>query len=194
VLSEYNSRDELLLKYLTIYHVIENFMFKRPIVELESKQAGKVFTIRDFRRLYRQVETREPDAIKQLFNVVSKMPATAAASFEQNWVNRWTAALPVAIAPDVDKALGALDMGFKHSEFTVGQAAARFSQLVYAIRNAVVHNKETEFHLTYASLDATFLRLIESFLIPALEEVCFALVGRKNPELWYSQDKLYFYK
>ncbi len=88
----------------------------------------------------------------------------------------------------------ALNMPFKNADFIKGRASGYFAQLVYSIRNAVVHNKETEFHLTYASLDGTFATLIESFLMPSLEEICFAVVAKQNTELWYSQDKLFFYK
>jgi hypothetical protein len=67
VLSEYNSRDEVLLKYLTIYHVIENFMFKLPIVGLERQRVGRIFSIRDFQTLYDKTKTNEIEALKRLF-------------------------------------------------------------------------------------------------------------------------------
>ena len=65
--------------------------------------------------------------------------------------------------------------------------------MVYAIRNAIVHNKETEFHLTYATLDSTICALIESFVIPCLEEICFALVGSQNDYVWYLNKELKLY-
>jgi len=83
VLSEYNSRDEVLLKYLTIYHVIENFMFKLPIVGLERQQIGRMFSIREFRRLYQKVEMAELDALKQLFGVVFQMSALQGVTFRR---------------------------------------------------------------------------------------------------------------
>ena len=122
------------------------------------------------------------------------MPATVGKTFEQHWHDRWVVVFPAHVAADVDRLLGMLGFSFKWTGFTTQNAAGHLSLLVYAVRNAVVHNKETEFHLTYASMDSTLQMLVESFLFPILEEVCFAVIGRRNPELWYSQDKLYFYK
>ena len=194
VISEYNSRDEVLLKYLTIYHVIENFMFKLPIVGLERQQSGRMFSIRDFRRLYQKVEMAESDALKQLFIVVFQMQASPVATFEQHIATRWQALVPGATQVDIDVALGALGMPFNCNGFQGQSVAGNFAKLVYSIRNAIVHNKETEFHLTYASLDTTICVLIEVFLIPSLEEICFSLIGSPNHQLWYQNRELLLYK
>ena len=108
VLSEYNSREEILLKYLTIYHVIENFMFKLPIVELERQQGGNMFSIRDFRRLYKQVEVAETTALQRLFKIVLAEPASPGVSFAQRIVNRWTSLVPNVAAADIQNVLGLL--------------------------------------------------------------------------------------
>jgi hypothetical protein len=194
VLSEYNSREDVLLKYLTIYHVIENFMFKLPIVVLERQQNGRMFSIRDFRRLYQRVEMAEGDALKQLFTSIFQMQASPGVTFEQHIVSRWTNLVPGMPQADVDRALVTLGLSFNFSGFAGQAAAGTFAKLVYAIRNAIVHNKETEFHLTYASLDSRVCSVIEVFLIPALEEICFSLIGSPNPQLWYQNRELLFYQ
>jgi hypothetical protein len=195
VLSEYNSRDEILLKFLTIYHVVENFMFRRPIVELERQRNGAMFSIRDFRRLYELVEMNESDALKRLFTAVLKMPALAGITFEQHIAIQWAALVPsVASQDQMNAALDVLGVKFTFNDFQVPQTASYFSKLVYAFRNAIVHNKETEFHLTYATMDATVCSLIERFLLPSLEEVCFSLICKPNVELWYQNSELQLYK
>lgn len=198
VLSEYNSRDEILLKFLTIYHVVENLMFKFPIVELERQNNGRMFSIRDFRRLYQQVDETESAALKRLFAAVLKEEATPGILFEARLVTRWQN-LPTASITDIENALGTLGIKkshrpLRHSEFGEGnECAGHFTKLVYQTRCAIVHNKETEFHLTYASLDAAFALLLENFLIPSLEEICFALIGSPNQKVWYSGEKLLLY-
>jgi hypothetical protein len=199
VLSEYNSRQDVLTKYLTLYHVIENFMFKLPIVELERQQGGRMFSIRDFRRLYKQVDESELSALKRLFVATFQLHATPATTFEQQVVARWDSLVPGTALADIEKALGALDLklqkrSMKHAEFKAGDVAGNFAQMVYAVRNAIVHNKETEFHLTYATLDNTICTLIESFVIPCLEEMCFALVGSPNQHVWYLNKELLLYQ
>lgn len=196
VMSEYNTRTDILLKYLTLYHVIENLMFKLPIVELESQKSGHMFTIRDFRRLYRRVEETEIEALKRLMRAVVGIPIGAGKTFGQHIVRRWKALVPSVPSADIEQALGALDIKkngrpLRHSELrTDGELHAHFAQMVYAIRCAIVHNKETEFHLTYHSLDATLSAIIETFLLPSLEELCFTLVGSPNQLVWYTSKAL----
>jgi hypothetical protein len=189
VLSEYNSRDDLLLKFITAYHVVENLMYKMPIVELETNLTGKMFSIRDFKRLYESVDKKEADAIGKLFAVISGI-STGTTTFKERWLKRWRSISPSVPSTDIDVALITLGLKFKFSSFNT---PAEFAKLVYSIRNAIVHNKETEFHLTHASVDTAFSAIIEKFLIPCLEEVCFEVIGRRVAEFWYSQDKLLFY-
>jgi hypothetical protein len=194
VLSDYNSRDELLLKYLTIYHVMENFMFKLPIVGLERERNGKMFSIRDFQSLYDKTKMKEGDALRRLFTVIFEQEALPGVTFEQHISARWAALAPGIPEADIDGALQALGLPFAFAQFGAQSAVTSFAKLVYAIRNAIVHNKETEFHLTYASLDMTISALIEMFLIPSLEEICFSLIGIPNTHLWYQNKQLLLYK
>ena len=95
---------------------------------------------------------------------------------------------------DIDSALSTLGMTCAFATFADQSVAGSFARLVYAVRNSIVHNKETEFHLTYASLDPTIIALIETFLIPSLEEICFSLIGIPNTHLWYQNRELLLYR
>lgn len=195
VLSEYNSRNEILLKYLTIYHVVENLMLKSPIVELERQQAGKMFSIRDFRRLYKEVDGKEMDLLKRLFSAVFKMPAKTGVMFGAHLHTKWKNFASGARANNADQALILLGIKKKSTDFNAQAGGIDlFTNIVYQVRCAIVHNKETEFHLTYASLDNNISALIESFLIPSLEEICFSLIGSQNSEVWYSKKEIMLYQ
>lgn len=195
VLSEYNSRDETLLKFLTIYHVIENFMFKRPIVELERQSNGGMFSIRDFRRLYISVNMNEDEALKKLFHNVFVMQATPGITFKDHLVTRWNSLTQTVNIADINAALTVVGLDFSFNAFRDQGALSCFSKLVYTIRNTIVHNKETEFHLTYASLDLSpgLCNIIEDFLLPSLEEICFSLIGKQNAEFWYQNKEIHLY-
>jgi hypothetical protein len=71
-----------------------------------------------------------------------------------------------------------------------------FPKLIYQYRNAIVHNRETEFHLTHANLlthptiNDTAKLVLELFLIPILEEIVFHLIVQNNPVVWYNGDTL----
>lgn len=193
VLSEYNSRDEILMKYLTIYHVIENLMFKRPIVELEQKNNGDMFSIRDFRRLYDGVNLNESKALSRLFQIIfATTIQPGPKTFSAHIIGGWST-LRAALAPaDLDSALSSVGLSFTSSErlLTYG----KFSDMVYLIRNSIVHNKATEFHLTYNSLTPAIEKIITTFLIPSLEEMIFEIIGRPMPQLWYQNSSMKLYQ
>jgi hypothetical protein len=198
VLSEYNSRDELLAKYLTLYHVIENFMFRFPIVQLEREHNGRMFTIRDFKRLYKQIDQNELAALKRLFDTLFKVDAKPGTTFSAHIKATWKTAT-AASKKDIEDALALMPMRkdnapLKAGHFTIGGFSSHFAETVYTIRNAIVHNKETEFHLTYATLGPPMRTLLERFLVPSLEELCFALVGTQNTHVWYANQQLLLYK
>ncbi len=189
VLSEYNSRDEILVKYLTIYHVVENFMFKLPIVDLEQRRNGRMFSIRDFQTLYDNTKSKEGEALKKLFSTVFPISANSTQTFKQRVQDRWVRLAPGVSEADINTALSDLGLPLTFRGFR-NDIATHFSKLVYVIRNAIVHNKATEFHLTYVSLDSAKCALIELFLIPSLEEICFFLIGSPNAHLWYRNREL----
>jgi hypothetical protein len=198
VMSEYNSRPDLLAKYLSIYHVVENFMFKLPIVKLERARNGEMFSIRDFKRLYEELDIREMNALKKLMTVVFDFEPLPSTKFITLVSNRWLAFCPSADIPKIDALLERLgirrgDNSLKHAEFCGDNASLYFAQIVYAVRNVIVHNTETEWHLSYATLDTTTRLLLEGFLLPSLEEICFALVGSSNKHVWYQNKVLSLY-
>ena len=194
VLSEYNSRDEILIKYLTIYHVIENFMFKRPIVELEQKNNGQMFSIREFRKLYRQVDLDEKKALKLLFTDIFPMAVSPGVSVLQHIHAEWTVLNTTVNPADIDNALFLLETGFNSAGFRATTSSDKFATLVYLVRNAIVHNKETEFHLTYASMTPAIESIIATFLIPRLEEISFAVIGQQTSNLWYQNKEISLYQ
>jgi hypothetical protein len=201
VFSEYNSRPELLAKYLTLYHVIENFMVRLSIVRLERENQGRMFSIRDFQRLYQQIERNELAALQSLCDEVFSLDAKPGVTFNDHLMANWNA-LARAAQVDLDDALARLGLRkgkgqlLKCNDFTAHAVAfsSHLAKLIYAVRNAIVHNKATEFHLTFATLDASLKILLEQFLVPSLEELCFALVTENNTQLWYSRPELALYK
>jgi len=195
VLSEYNSREETLLKFLTIYHVIENFMFKRPIVELERQANGAMFSIRDFRRLYESIKINESEALKKILSIIFTMQALPGTTFKDHFIARWISLSSAVSISQINSALEIIGLDFSFNAFKDKEALPCFSKLVYTIRNSIVHNKETEFHLNNATLHITpgLCNIIEDFILPSLEEICFALVGKPCNDFWYKNKEMYLY-
>ena len=199
VMSEYNSHHDLLSKYLSLYHVFENFMFKLPIVELERRRNGQMFSIRDFRRLYQELDVRELTALKKLMAVVLDFEPIAGTRFKALIEDRWQAFCPAADIAKLNAVLERLgvrrgEAPLNHADFCGDHSSSYFAQIVYAVRNVIVHNTETEWHLSYATLDEMTGLMLEGFLLPSLEEICFALVGRDNQHVWYQNKALNLYQ
>lgn len=200
VISDYNSVDDLLIKYLFLYHVVENLMFKLPIVELEKQHDGKMFSIRNFRQLYKKVEVSEKEALSRMFKNVLQIETQPGLTFQSHIVNRWQTLSTKIPSAEIEEALGALGIFKKgvplpFAEFRDdGSAPDYFSQMVYALRCAIVHNKETELHLTHAGLNAAYAAILEDFLIPSIEELSFALIGVPNDYVWYQHQEMALYK
>lgn len=75
-----------------------------------------------------------------------------------------------------------------------------FANLIYALRNALVHNRETEFHLTHETLlshsqvQDTALQLLEKFILPIVEEIVFYLIIEQNEIVWFKNSTIQLYK
>jgi hypothetical protein len=81
ILSEYNHQKDILDKYIRLYHVMENFMFKYPLVIMERANAGMPFSIRDFQRMYNKVNVSEISALKEMIRAILKEDYTAGTKF-----------------------------------------------------------------------------------------------------------------
>lgn len=197
VLSEYNSRDDLLTKFLTVYHVIENFMYKLPIVELETRRGGKMFSIRNFRTLYESVSEKEETALKGFLRKALEVVIRPSSEFSAHLKSEWARFVATRNTAEIATTLLKLDIDKKANEvvtmFTGAQSAAHLASITYRLRNAIVHNKETELHLTYSALEAEITALLGDFLLPVLEELCFSLISKKNTLVWYANRSLSLY-
>jgi hypothetical protein len=227
VLSEYNSRQDLLMKFLTLYHVIESFSVRFPLAKLQRDTKGKMPSMRE---LGRNLGDKPENAIladffKGVFPATlpsgdtfkscaeshwqSLSPATTHAGILAKLTARLKAVLvklgllppPLPAAPPTPPELEELfrrasiekpRAGFSGA-FSSGSAAENFSKLLYAIRNAIVHNKANEWHLSNAALDPGTKAVIENFLLPCLQELCFDLLSKQNDFVWYDDPSFSLY-
>lgn len=190
IMGEYVARKDVLSKYLSIYHVIESFMFKYPIVKLERSRNGVMFSIRDFKSLYKAVETNELEAVSSLMRAAFDLQF-GVGTIGQEIHQRWNAFL-MAQAADINEIDNFLDkMNVRRVSFD-NQASfhKHFSTLLYRIRCSVVHNKETEYHISSENYTAGCRLVLEKFYLPALEEVIFLLLSQENDVVWYKSDSI----
>lgn len=194
ILSEYNNQNDILDKYLRIYHLIENFMYKFPLATLEKKYAGTVFSIRDFQRMHDVVSNNEITALKKLFIAICDEDYSTTQKFSNFIFKNWKSVHPTIINDKVkiDSLLSYLRIENNFDSIDETQIPSFISKLVYAYRNSLVHNRETEFHLTHDSLmnhpqiENTAQLVLEKFIIPIIEEIVYYLIIEKNDLIWFT--------
>lgn len=207
IISEYNFQKDILDKYLRIYHVLENFMYKSPLVSLERTAGGQVFSIRDFQRMYDRISDSELNMLVKLMSEILSLPFGPTQTFNQKIHASWTALIPTyfADANNINHLLKILNMkttkgGDITYEYVTPVSLPKFmGKLIYAFRNSIVHNRETEFHLTHLTLTRhpligdTARIILEKLLLPTIEELVFNLIITENPIVWYDKSKLHLW-
>ncbi|MEJ5146900.1 hypothetical protein [Sphingobacterium sp. MYb388] len=206
ILSEYNAQNDILDKFIRLYHVIENFMFKSPLVGLERKQNGTPFSFRDFQRIHSNISRSELESLKKLMSSVFPHVQQNGITFGNYIFQKFTEIITTrALITEINfnqliSYLGLEKKSGGNMEFTdILQSNIHkiYSEILYAIRCSVVHNKESEFHLTHDILlshsiinNATQI-LLEEFLIPTMEEIIiFLLTENENDIVWFSNNSL----
>lgn len=185
ILSEYNDSDDILQKYLLLYTILENFMYRKPISELVSQNS---FTIRRFKELYKKVENDEISALKKLLNQIYTqnifITTTVLTHIESEYAS--------FIASN-----NTCETGFLVKlPFTTSNIKTDFARLVYILRNCIVHNKETEYHLTHFELNKIPVskKFFEQFMLPLLENIIYLVLLDSSSFLDYNSPTINLYE
>jgi len=166
VLSECFKEDDLLNRYLRLFQVLENFMVRKQIIKVQRTTGSRAFSIRDFRRLYGETEAKEQATLIDLLENTLGIPTLInGKTLSQIVKDRWDTEIhsssnQAALANHLLMNYGPFPKKgtiFDTASFSVelGKSGARHNTLgafVYRFRNMIVHNKETEFHLTHSSI------------------------------------------
>lgn len=191
MLGEINSKTSTLETYLSSYHVLENYMLRARIAEVTTQTPSnqKKFRIRDFKRLEIAVEHKEMPHLKNLFEksknlrfggvefhaIVEGFRDTLVAhpDYDQEKMNEILRNLSI-----VTKSGTVVDINDDD------QLQANIHKIVYMIRCSIVHNKETEFHISNKELsDKNLSLLLRELAIPVMQKIAFGLpsVTSDNP-------------
>lgn len=194
ILSEYNDQQkDILDKFLRMYHIIENFMYKYPICELEQKTGGKMFSIRDFRNLYSKVNKDELDSLKRFIRkVFDEVNYDTTNKFKNKIVSEWNSFINhhTTNHADINTLFTQLGMIQTCNNISSQEFVGFYSKLIYQFRCSIVHNKETEFHFTHSNMPPMVLLILEEFLLQSLEKIVFKLIVEKNNLISYTHPVL----
>lgn len=202
IFSEMNERRDVIGKFLCLYHVIESFMNKVPLVHLASSNDGNVFKVRDFKVLYENISKSELDSIVKLF----KKPDTG----EKYWdvqlrtenfgelIIQELNAIQTTIGfneTECDKLFAKLGIakksGFKQLKNSLNEKT--YATLIYKVRCATVHNKETEHHISHFNLSESDAIFIDKILIQPLTMLIARLLTDSQSNVWYKAKDISLY-
>ncbi len=197
VLNEYNNQKYLLDKYLKLYHIIENFMYKHKVCTLQREKAGSSLHIRDFQTLYDRFSSNENNCIQEFFIEVMKLDYNGNKIIEiikSEWSN--LEVIDATNSSKIDVLLSSLGLSknYKYEPLKSNIDGNMFAIMVYKIRNSIVHNKDSELHLESTNLPSSAKFLIEKFFIPNLEKIVFHLIINRNDIVWYENNLLQLYE
>lgn len=195
ILGEYNNRKDILSKYLSIFHIIENFMYREPIVGLERASTGAMFSIRDFKRLYKSIDMDEKKALSNLFKKTFSLNFNGQ-EFKNFAFTGWQQFVQNKQADEIAsihsflQSLSINDV----DKINTGNYYDFIARLVYFIRCSIVHNKETELHISSEKYPYGCKLLLEDYLLSFLEEMIFLLICQENTLVWYSSNSIYLWE
>lgn len=136
ILNELNHANDTITRFLKLYHIIEYLVYRKELVEIEQKARNNRTFIREIHGLSNQ-GTKELEVLRRNFKKIFEAQVLAGlfdinplnvneATFLRNY---WGISIPA-------------NNNFEHTQVN------RIADLIYKIRNSIVHNKESEFHIT----------------------------------------------
>ncbi|MGO8243529.1 hypothetical protein [Rhizobium johnstonii] len=199
MLSEFNSRKTIIDSFLSAYHTLENYMVRARIVAVERAHNGATFfSIRDFKRMHAAIDQNEGEQLRLLFRDCWNLQigGTTFGAYVDIRINHLVNGMPQGFqSPELANFLQKLGAP---GDFTVANENERrktISKLVYQIRCSIVHNKETEYHISNRELQNSTNKLVLTELcIPIMRRLAFGLpsVVQENP-ITYSRREIALY-
>lgn len=197
VMNEYNIHRNILDKYLRIYQVIENYMYKNQICKLCNELSYSKLSIRDFKNLSDKLANREIDALNGLLEGCETVQIDGQ-SLSEHVANKWASIIDSNVDLKHNTTLLMTKLGIPTRCPTCGvqtnsQILNLTGRILYKIRCSIVHDKINEYHITYDNLDRFTQQLLEEYLMPCMELIVYGLMFNRNPVVMYSQRELNLY-
>lgn len=201
ILSEYNYSNDLLNKYFLLYTIIENFMYRKPIATMLRTQDD--FSIRDFKAFYSKIDSGESYKLKDLFTKIMDIEYTPGNSIYSDIENKLNT-FKVNNENDLSELIKFLKKMRVYSKtFQLDENSLRsclkdkyFAVITYQLRNSILHNTATEFHLTHYELSKNeiIVNFLKDFMIPILEKIVLHLIVTNDSLISYEKESMILYK
>lgn len=201
ILSEYNYSNDLLNKYFLLYTIIENFMYRKPIATM--LRTHDEFSIRDFKDFYSKIDSGEGNKLKNLFIEIMDIEYSPGNSiyadiesklndFETSNGNDLTALINFLKKMRIYNKIFELD----ETKLRGSLKDKYFAEITYQLRNSILHNTATEFHITHYELskNEVIVNFLKDFMIPILEKIILHLIITNDKLISYEKEAMILYK
>jgi len=200
ILNKYNNTSDILWKFLLLYQILENFSYRRSIarnlrdnLSLNIKHLSSVYTSSRGEGVFIK------DSIKKfLLNINNKTYFT----YENNIslelsssgnVNNPSKKIKLNNITDTNIKDIAEFLNIKLQKINSHEVLSQeIGEIIYVLRNCIVHNKETEWiHINNSLLqEKPELKIFfEKFILPTMEFLVKELIFKENSIIDYPNDK-----
>lgn len=188
VLEDGNHETFVLDRYLKLYQVMENFTFRLPITNfVNTAPSSNRFTVRKFRSLYKAVDKADGVSLGQfILRFIEEIPETPGA--RSNFLVKLQSEVTRNFTDsELEEICAFLGKDFARNKADLIRKIGNkdeISNVIYFIRNSIVHNKETEVHISnsmiqnnckpifkFVDLFGEFLFLCIQFVLSSKDEL-----------------------
>lgn len=180
VLNELNQAPDILNRFLRLYHTLEYLVYRVYLVELVNKVGNSSLFVREF------------------ISSAESMKAKEKESFLKNFEKIFDGDMTATIKPELDLETNPTVVAFLRDKNIVKgfdtALVKKVSELIYGIRCSIVHNKESEYHLTISnSEDYQVIIPLITKILEVFEKLVLKKVSENNPVIHYRQEQLNLY-
>jgi hypothetical protein len=188
-IDEYNMCDDLVARYFKIYQIIEYLVYRFELVQIQKRsEKSKTFLIELMKTSTRYAQAEKNMFTRNFQKVFEEEKAQIVNDFKTQ-----LRANP-SVMEDIEKAFNikftrAIENDNDNDIYT------KFPLLLYNIRNSIVHNKESELHLTLHNLLSEYKNLAEviKMVLPILEKAIFTSIISMCDTITYSSSVITLY-
>ena len=180
VLNELNQAPDILNRFLRLYHTLEYLVYRVYLVNLVNRVGGSKLFVREFITSAESMKKGEKDSFKKNFKEI----------FNTDLTPKIQPDLAPISTPDVIAFLKEKNIvnGFDASNIQ------KVSELIYGIRCCIVHNKESEYHMTISnSEDYEIIIPLIRKLLEVFEELVIKKLFQNHSAINYSQKSVNLY-
>ncbi|GEM_PF-4879111 len=200
ILGEINGRTTVLDKIMSCYHVLENYMIRAQIAKVANSNTSSFFGIRHFKQMELAVEKKEQEHLNELFNASWDISIggqtlrdfvdaqftnlSQHANFQDSTFQEFMRRLTVK------KRTQVLNLNVPN------ELRIALPKIIYQVRCSLVHNKETEFHLSNRELLNPIVKItLTELCLPCMQRLAFGLPAAQAPNpLIYDHPALQLYE